>query len=35
MVDGWMDDGACLYLKLTNELKGSGELKKDNQINAY
>ena len=28
MVDGqWTDDGACLYYKLTNEPKGSGELK--------
>ena len=28
MVDGqWMDDSACLYYKLTNESKGSGELK--------
>ena len=33
MVDGRtddahrMDDGACLYYKLTNEQKGSGELK--------
>ena len=25
-----MDDGACLYYKLTNEAKGSGELKKSN-----
>ena len=24
-----MDDGACLYYKLTNEPKGSGELKKE------
>ena len=24
-----MDDGACLYCKLTNEHKGSGELKKN------
>ena len=35
MVDGQMDgrrrmdDGACLYYKLTNEPKGSGELKND------
>ena len=39
MVDGWTtynartdgqrtDDGACLYYKLTNEPKGSGELKR-------
>ena len=35
MVDGWTtdngrqrtDDGSCLYYKLTNEPKGSGELK--------
>ena len=32
MVDGqWTDDGACLYYKLTNEPKGSGELKMHNQ----
>ena len=24
--NGWMDDRACLYYKLTNEPKGSGEL---------
>ena len=23
----WMNDGACLYYKLSNEPKGSGELK--------
>ena len=28
MVDGWTDDGPWLYYKLTNEPKGSDELKK-------
>ena len=34
MVDGWTttDDGACLYYKLTNEPKGSGELLTENQF---
>ena len=29
----WMNSGACLYYKLTYELKGSGELKRGVQIN--
>ena len=28
----WMDDGACLYYKFTNEPKGSSELKKQIEI---
>ena len=30
--DGWMDDGACLYYKFTNDPKGSGELKIHKQV---
>ena len=29
------DDGACLYYKLTNEPKGSGELKSDDNFNVW
>ena len=27
------NDGACIYYKLTNEPKGSGELKTENELN--
>ena len=33
--DGGMDDGPWLYYKLTNEPKGSGELKKKSQLGSF